>query len=154
MSRELKIDLQSTPPSKKEIDDCIKNYSVRFNNIVICAAIFFLFSCLFAFFEIIPLNANNFVVAGCFLITFILGGIAANIADDSASLKPAIISEEKEKKIELLLPNHIIENYLKNVKAQERVLIGLEVDAIMSFFKENYPEIQLKKLIDDCNRSE
>lgn len=147
MSKELKINIKSMPPSKNEIDDCKKEKGLKLYRLVIAAIIFFIFAILFSLLEIVPPNATFFSVAGNLLITFLLGLMASGVSDDISLLEPATISEKNEEKITSLLPNDIVEKYLDNVKNQERVLIGLEVDALMSFFAEHYPEIQLEKLI-------
>lgn len=154
MSKELKINIQSIPPSKNEIDDYKKATSLKVYRLAIAAIIFFIFAISFSFLEIVPPNANFFIIAGCLLITFFFGLMTSSALDDISSLEPATISEKNEEKITLLLPNDIVKKYLESVKKQERVLIGLEVDALMSFFTEHYPEIQLEKIINNCNRND
>lgn len=152
MLKEIKIDIHSTPPSKKEIDCATDKLDEKLKNLIIGAAIFFFFSLVFSFFDIFSVKINNFVVCGTLFITFTLGAMASCTAERGTLLKPAAISENTEKKIALLTSNndYVVKNYLEGVKGQGRVLTELEEKSIISFFKERYPEIQLKNLVDAC----
>lgn len=156
MFKEIKIDINSTPPSKKEIDCATNKLDEKFKNLIIGATIFFFFSFVFSFFDIVPVKINNFVVCGTLFITFVLGAMASSTAEKGALLKPAAISENTEKKIALLTSNndYVVKSYLEGVKGQGRVLTELEEKSIITFFKERYPEIQLKNLIDACDKKD
>lgn len=154
MPKEIKINIHSTPPSKKEIDCATDKLDEKFKNLIIGAIIFFFFSFVFSFFDIIPVEINNLVVCGTLFITFILGSMASCAAEKETLLKPTAISENTEKKIALLTSSndYVVKNYLEGVKGQGRVLTELEQRSIITFFKERYPEIQLKNLIDACDK--
>lgn len=154
MLKEIKIDIHSAPPSKKEIDCATDKLDEKFKKLIIGAIIFFFFSFVFSFFDIIPTEINNFVVCGTLLTTFILGAMASCTAEKETLLKPTAISENTEKKIALLTSSndYVVKNYLEGVKGQGRVLTELEQRSIITFFKERYPEIQLKNLIDACDK--
>lgn len=150
MSKEIKIDLQSAPPSKKEIDCCIKSYKFKNTFWKSLAIIFFATPFFLTCLEI----EDFFIHLLLFSVSIILFIIASLSSNNASLLESTVISEKMEENIMLLLPDDIIKKYLEEVKAQGRVLISLEVRAITHFFEDRYPNIQLEKLISDCKKQD
>lgn len=150
MSKEIKIDLQSAPPSKKEIDCCIKSHKLKYTVWKILSIIFFATPFVLTCLEI----EDIFIYLLLFSASIISFIIACLSSCNESLLESTVISEKMEENIMLLMPDDVIKKYLEGVKAQGRVLTSLEVRAIASFFEDRYPNIQLEKLISDCKKQD